>query len=321
MFTNNDLCYCFASLLHSRIVLGPNLDMPSSPLFSVVVVFHNMQREAPRTLYSLSSAYQIGSESIAYEVIAIDNGSSAPLDKKMVESFGPQFAYHYLPTKSKSPVDAINFGAGIAEGKYLCINIDGARILSPGIFDSIRKLVQIYESPFIYTLGLHLGPDLQNRSMLAGYDQGAEDQLLDDIDWQEDGYQLFEVSSLAGSSKDGYLGTIVESNCYCMPRDAFQRLGGLNKGFQSPGGGLVNLDIFQQACNTDGMMPVLLLGEGTFHQFHGGVATNVAPEVHPMEAFKEEYTSIYGKPLQEDHSIEPILFGKIHPASRKLFCV
>ena len=42
---------------------------------SVVVVFHNMRREAERTLHSLSRAYQRGVDDLDYEVIVIDNGS------------------------------------------------------------------------------------------------------------------------------------------------------------------------------------------------------------------------------------------------------
>lgn len=38
----------------------------------------------------------------------------------------------------------------------------------------------------------------------------------------------------------------------------------------------------------------MLLGEGTFHQFHGGVASNAKLEDHPFEEFHNEYTKITG---------------------------
>ena len=56
---------------------------------SVVVVFHDMAREAPRTLHSLSPAYQRDLVTADYEVIAIDNGSTRPLDAAMVASMKP----------------------------------------------------------------------------------------------------------------------------------------------------------------------------------------------------------------------------------------
>ena len=57
---------------------------------TVVVNFYNMAREAPRTLHTLTPAYQ-RVDGDTYEVIAIDNGSSDPLDPAMVASFGANF--------------------------------------------------------------------------------------------------------------------------------------------------------------------------------------------------------------------------------------
>ena len=39
----------------------------------------------------------------------------------------------------------------------------------------------------------------------------------------------------------------------------------------------------------------MLFGEATFHQFHGGVATNVSIEQHPSESMEREYTQIVGE--------------------------
>ena len=50
------------------------------PGLSVIVVFRNMAREAPRTLFTLSGAYQRGVDPSAYEVIAVDAGSALPID-------------------------------------------------------------------------------------------------------------------------------------------------------------------------------------------------------------------------------------------------
>ena len=62
----------------------------------------------------------------------------------------------------------------------------------------------------------------------------------------------------------------------------------------SPGGGLVNLDMWKRACQDPKARVILLLGEATFHQVHGGVATN-AKECHPWRIFHEEYIRIRGK--------------------------
>ena len=43
------------------------------PKLSIVTIFHNMCREAERTLYTLSADYQEDVTIYDYEVIAIDN--------------------------------------------------------------------------------------------------------------------------------------------------------------------------------------------------------------------------------------------------------
>ena len=78
------------------------------PLLSVIVNVHNMEREAARTLFTLSTGYQRRVALSEYEVIVIDNGSRQPLDPAMVRGFGSNFR---LVTHSRglaSPAAAIN---------------------------------------------------------------------------------------------------------------------------------------------------------------------------------------------------------------------
>ena len=84
------------------LVEAPRSNGEGRPMLSIIVVFHQMRREAPRTLLSLSRAYQRGVEAIDYEVIAVDSRSSAPLDPAEVEAFGPEFRYLRHETESVS---------------------------------------------------------------------------------------------------------------------------------------------------------------------------------------------------------------------------
>jgi hypothetical protein len=154
---------------------------------------------------------------------------------------------------------------------------------------------RLHESPFIYTLGMHLGAKLQNYSILEGYNQQIEDELLSTVDWKDNGYELFKISTLAASSKNGYFSPIAESNCFSMRKDNFLEIGGFDERFTSVGGGLVNLDIFNKAHEIPRLAPIMLLGEATFHQIHGGVATNVPMEQHPIIEMNKEYFDIRGK--------------------------
>jgi hypothetical protein len=193
----------------------------------------------------------------------------------------------------------------------MCL-IDGARMLSPGILGQSLQAFRLSEHPFVYTLGMHLGDQLQNLAMEAGYNQEVEDRLLETVPWEEDGYRLFEISVRAGSSGGGIFSVLAESNCFAMKREDFLGLGGFNEAFTSPGAGLANLDLFNRANEEETMMPILLTGEATFHQFHGGVATNVPKSEHPFETMKAEYETIYGKPYVKTER-RPYYFGTLNP--------
>ena len=272
--------------------------MADRPLLSVIVVFFNMRREAPRTLHSLGRAYQRRTDDIDYEVIAVDNGSSEPLTKEFVNGLDAEFRYFYLDTDSVSPAGAIQLGASQARGRFIAVCVDGARMCSPGIIHYTALATRLSQSPIVATLAWHLGEKLQNESMLEGYTQTVEDELLASVEWRDDGYRLFEISCFAGSSANGWFLPFDESNFLTVSRPMFDTLGGFDVGFQSPGGGLANHDYFKRACELPGSELIVLLGEGTFHMFHGGTATNVPMNEHPWERFAAEYQQLRRGPYQ-----------------------
>lgn len=260
---------------------------------SLIIVFHNMAREAPRTLLTASPAYQRRVNSEDYEVIVVDAGSEFPITSEFVRDFGPNFRLMRFEA-APSPVFAVNRAAATAEGDAIALCIDGARLLSPGLLRHMMDALKIWSDPVVATLAWHLGPKVQNESMLEGYDQKTEDYLLASVDWQTDGYELFRISSLALSSQSGWFRPIAESNCLAVRAEAWKKMGGLHEGFISKGGGFVNLDFYREACERLNTL-VILLGEGTFHQFHGGVATNVPLKDHPGCQFHEEYVTLRGR--------------------------
>lgn len=270
------------------------------PTLSIVAIFHDMQREAARTLRTMCSPYQRAVDPGSWEIIAVDNGSPTPLAPVELDTAGTALHYRREPPGNPSPCAAINHAVAEARGEFVMVCIDGARMLSPGVLHHALAALRLYPHPFVYTLGMHLGPKMQNESMLDGYDQACEDRLLADTPWQEDGYRLFGISSLASSSGHGFFGQLSESNCFAMRTDDFRRLGGMDEHFDSPGGGLVNLDFFNRAHGLSGIAPVMLLGEASFHQFHGGVATNVPRERHPWTRMADEYQRIRGREFAKE---------------------
>jgi glycosyltransferase involved in cell wall biosynthesis len=283
---------------------------------SVVVCVYNMRREAPRTLRSLQASYQRRIDARDYEVIVVENGSTDPLDAAEVRALGDNFSYHFIRDASPSPAAAINFAIARARGEVIAVMIDGARICTPGLLANALRAVAMHERAIVATLGFYLGHAYQRFAMLHGYDRKAEDALLDSIGWPADGYRLFEIGVLDESSH--VFVALAESNALFLRRELWAELGGFDERFDQPGGGLVNLDTFYRACELPETELIIQLGEGTFHQLHGGVATNtVMEEFEPKLAeWKAHYRALRGREF-DTHPRQRRYFGTIHPATHK----
>jgi glycosyltransferase involved in cell wall biosynthesis len=283
------------------------------PELSVVVVVHNMAREAPRTLYSLSAAYQrhIGADD--YEIIVVDNGSTPPFDSKAIASLNGNFRLLRLDPAPASPARAINRGLAEARGKVVGVMIDGARIVTPGLLHFARRGVELYPRAVVVTLGWYLGRDLQRWSMEAGYNRQREDAMLASIGWPQDGYRLFDIAAFDESSVDGWFSQIEESNALFLSRDSWNRLGGVDERFDAPGGGYVNLDTLGRAMELPDSELVVLLGEATFHQLHGGIATNQSYRnlAQSLGKWEEQYQAIRQRPWRAPSSRNRTYIGTL----------
>lgn len=265
------------------------------PRVSILVCAYNMARELPRTLYTLSPAYQRHDDGGAWEVIVLDNGSDPPADEEELRAILPGVRVVRPASTKPSPAAAINKAMADLDGELLGLWIDGARMASPGVIQNAVNGWRSQPGKAIGTLAFHLGDDVQMRTVAEGYDAGAEDKLLASVPWQSDGYRLFNISVLAGSSKAGWFGCINETNGLFMERMLWDSLGGLDERFEAPGGGFVNLDLWERAVAASGHRPWMILGEGTFHQVHGGAATN-GPAKNRAE-MRAEYAAIHGRPF------------------------
>lgn len=265
-------------------------------LLSVVVVHYNIGRELPRTLHSFSPAFQQGIDADEYEVIVVDNGSTSLPDLTEARRLGLDVSLLEAPDPTASPARAINLGLNASVGKFVGVFIDGARLASPGLFAKATEALSVIERSVVGTRGRYLGPKAQRESMQEGYSREVEDELLESIDWQRNGYGLFDISVFDESSRPSWFKPPAESNGIFMSRQMWVEHGGYDEAFTQPGGGYANLDVWRRACELPDVEVVMLLGEATFHQLHGGVATN-APEEVPAR-MRDEYESLRGKPWQ-----------------------
>jgi glycosyltransferase involved in cell wall biosynthesis len=286
------------------------------PDLSIVVVVHNMAREAPRTLYSLSAAYQRNIAAADYEVIVVDNGSVPPFDARVLDSLEGNFRLLRLDPAPRSPARAINRGLAAARGRIVGVMIDGARILTPGVLHHARHGVTLSPRAVVATLGWYLGRDLQRWSIECGYDQRREDAMLASIGWPQDGYRLFEIGAFDESSVDGWFANIEESNAIFLSRESWDLLGGFDERFDAPGGGYLNLDTLARAMEMPDSELVILLGEASFHQLHGGIATNqsYASLARSLGEWEEQYRAIRERPYRAPSSYKRTYIGSLPDA-------
>lgn len=266
-----------------------------APLLSVIVVTYNMNRELPRTLASLAPGYQRGIAAGEYEVIVVDNGSAIPPEPGDFAHLAMDLTILTTPGATSSPAPAVNRGLNAAAGSAMGVFIDGARMASPGLLATARDALSLSPRAVVGSRGRYLGYEAQRDAMVKGYDNLVEDALLESVDWTADGYRLFTISVFDESSGPTWFDPMAESNSLFMWRDLWVEVGGYDTAFTSPGGGLVNLDTWVRARTLPDTLPIALVGEATFHQVHGGVATNGAKEA--LDAMFAEYRELRGVPF------------------------
>src|SRR5258707_9231066 len=128
---------------------------------SLVVISFNMRRELPRTIRTLAPPMQRGLAAADYEVIVVDNGSTAMFDPDECRRWIPDLAIHHMPDPSPSPVPAINRGLTLATGDLVGVFIDGARMASPGLLATALLAAKAHARPAIRSRSFHLGSTVQ----------------------------------------------------------------------------------------------------------------------------------------------------------------
>lgn len=284
---------------------------------TIVVILFNMNEEARQTLYSLSTHYQRNVSEEAYEVVVVDNGSASPIGQTEATRWGGNFRYYEYSDPSPSPAAALNFAVRKSDSDALGFIVDGARIASPGLVFWALKALTSFVNPVCTAPAFHLGPDIHRVAVANGHSKQAERELLRSIDWTRNGYDLFGISTIAPSSRQAWLGAGSESSSLFLRRALYEAVGGYDERFDGPGGGFLNHDLYGRLLERDDVELVSLLGEGTFHQMHGGAATGQSRErLDELTAtWRAQYEQLRGHPLTPPGR-RPVCLGTVHDAAR-----
>lgn len=283
----------------------------SAPSVSIIVVVYDMPRQALNTLYTLSRHHQRDVEDVPYEVLVVENLSRHNLKESDVKRLGPEFRYLARRESGVSPVHAVNEGIAAARSDVIGIMIDGARMVTPGVIRNVIDAFRAFPDAVVAAPGFHLGDQDQQDSRAAGYNERAERRMLRKLPWKKDGYLLYTAATVSGANPWGYLHPMMESNCMFATRSALAEIGGADTRFDQKGGGVLNLDMYRQLVELPQTQLVILPGEASFHQFHGGVTTKQDRNREKlMLQFRLRYEAVRGKefhaPLRE-----PMLFGTV----------
>ena len=290
--------------------------MSSTPKVSVIVVAYRMSRQLENTLYTLSAGYQQGVVPEDYEVIVMENSSSDNLDPAAVDALPDNFRYVLREETAATPVYAVNEAFALCRAPFVCLMIDGARMVSPSILSTALKAYSVTQQAIVAVPGYHLGEDEQH--LVADQrDLAAEEaELLASVDWRRDGYELFRIATFSGANRNGYLQPIMECNCLFASEENFAAIGHANRDFTLPGGGSINLHMYRSLGMLPGTELFVLPGEGSFHQYHGGVTTSSYDErAAEIEKHRVQLHSYWPGGF---HSLrrEPALLGRVGPQAQ-----
>ncbi len=263
----------------------------SEPEISIAIVCWRMNRELPRTLWSLSRAFQQGVDSLSYEIIVIDNGSDClPVAPEMT----PLPVIRPATNPTSSPVRAMNEALSLARGRIVGAWIDGARMASPNLLAAVRQAAQAHHNPVIAVPNRQFGSGRQASEARHGYDQRKEDAILAGCGWPDPSADLFAVS---WPEEPDPMAPMLESNALFLARDTWAALGGYDPAFDEPGGGMCNPDVLDRAIRLADTQFIRMSGVATFHQIHGGTSTS--DEDRAVRMVKEagrNYLRLRGRP-------------------------
>ncbi len=290
--------------------------IPKFDGITFIIAAYNMERQLVRTLKSLTPYYQ-EAEPQELEIIIVDNGSTPPLTHAQFRDF-PRVTKVLRVDGKPSPVFGLNQAIEHAQFSNVALMIDGAHMLSPGVFKNAKAVLQMLNRPVINVPQYLLGDISQNlRRSAEAYER--EEAQLRSLNWPARGYSLFEYALVAGEAiQKDYQGSI-ESNCLITTKEVLRECGAFDERFDEPGAGLANIEIFLRLRHFHANQYVVLPGEGTFHQDHSGTTTGVSRDerMQLVDEYTANFTAITGNETVMN-ARPPFYYGIVRDVSKSV---
>lgn len=292
--------------------------MPSlRPKLSIIVIVYRMAEQALNTVYSLSIHHQRNVREEDYEIIVIENSSGQNIDTDRLHALGNNIHYLCREEKSVSPAAAINVGLAMCQAPFVGLLIDGARMVTPRVIEYALAAQRIDKDALVIVPGYNLGPDLHHLNKSLNYNEVTEQALLNETNWKLDGYRLFNIANISEANPRGVFQPFMECNCMFSSKANWDRIGGADEAFQFPGGGGLNLHMYRSlGILKETEYFFILPGEGSFHQYHGGVSTTERHDREEMLLSPRSQLESYWNGKFKGLEREPILLGAVTAAAQ-----
>lgn len=284
---------------------------------SVIIVVYRMPRQAINTIYSLSALHQRNIKEEEYEIIVVENRSDNMIDQQQLLALGKNIRYVSREESGHSPAAAINYGFSLCRADYIGLLIDGARMVTPRVLEYALQAKSIDKNSIFAVPGYNLGAEKQHID--SHYSEEKEIRLLSKTNWQQNGYRLFDIANIGEANPRGFFQPFMENNCLFSSLGSYENIGFADENFHFLGGGGLNLHMFR-LLGTLANAPYLFVtpGEGSFHQYHGGVSTTPRADREEILAPpRKQLVSYWGGDTFKALQREPFLLGAVNSHAQK----
>lgn len=299
----------------------PKFHLPTPlPKLSIVVIVYHMAEQALNTIYTLSTQHQQSVDEADYEIVVVENRSDQTIDTKKIFALGNNIRYVLRDDSGVSPAAAINVGLSMCQSPFVGLLIDGARMVTPRIIHYALMAHAVSEDSLVIIPGYNLGPELHHLNKKINYNEQTEKELLASINWREDGYQLFNICNIGEANPRGVFQPFMECNCLFTSKANWDRIGGADQTFHFPGGGGLNLHMYRRlGVLKETEYFFILPGEGSFHQYHGGVSTTEREDREEMFLSPRSQLESHWNGKFKGLEREPVLLGAVTAPAMQWF--